>query len=317
MRKTILKPLFQMSYPSLLELNDKCLYLFDRDASVFTLFGMGEETVTFLTDTGDELRAFRTDEEYLGDMSDATATRDLTADKIKVAIRDVMLRPRIIFGENTAKYRSFGTLGMDAMDDQDLLHCSERVVRAANQFLDLLEPAGLTQVIVDSLEALSVTYREHINLKNDAVYIRDIATETRMELGNKIYNKIVIIYDIGKTYWADKSEAKYNDYVIYNTPTGAPPTPGATCNAHGKVTDGVTHQPITTALGLFDGLPAPVTMDSEGKWAATGIPLTTLLTRFMAAGYITHVQAINLVEGGNVELNIELMPGGNQPPPTP
>ena len=317
MRKTTLRQLFQMGYPALLVLIDNCLYLIDRDAAIYLLFGVGDETKDFLTDNGDLLRAFRTDEEYLGDMSDATATRDITADKVKVAIRDVMLRPRMIFGEHTAKYRSFGTLGMDAMDDKELLHCSERVVRAANQYLDLLEPAGLTQAIVDSLEALSVTYREHINLKNDAVYIRDIATEARLELGNKLYNKIVILYDIGKTYWADKSEAKYNDYVIYNTPTGAPPTPGATCDAHGTVTDGVTHQPITTALGLFDGLAAPATMDSEGKWEAKKIPLTTLLARFMAAGYINHVQAINLVEGGDVELNIELMPGGNQPPPTP
>lgn len=317
MRKTILKPLFQMSYSSLLELNDSCLYLIDRDASVFALFGIGAETVTFLTDTGDELRAFRSDEEFLGDMSDATKTRDITADKIKVAVRDVMLRPRMIFGEHTAKYRSFGTLGMDAMNDKDLLHCSERVVRAANQYIDLLEPAGLTQAIVNSLDALTLTFREHINLKNDAVYMRDIGTEGRIELGNSLYTKIVILFDIGKTYWADKSEAKYNDYVIYNTPTGAPPTPGATCDAHGTVTDGVTHQPITTALGLFEGLPSPVTMDSQGKWAATGIPLTTLLMRIVAAGYVTKIQAINLVEGGDVEINIELMPGVTPPPPTP
>jgi len=317
MRKTTLKQLFQMGYAALSSLGNNCIFLVGRDGDMFALYNIGEETVTFLTDTNQQLQDFPTDEEFLGDVSIATEKRDLTADKVKVAIRDIMLRPRMIFGEHSTKYRKFATQGMDSLDPEKLQRLACRVVRIANLYFDELEPAGLTPAIVTNLETLAAQLNTQIEEKEDAVFNRDEATEKRIEIGNLLYNKIVILYDIGKTYWFDKSEAKYNDYVIYNTPTGTPPTPGATCNAHGKVTDGVTHQPITTALGLFDGLPAPVTMDSAGSWVATGIPLTTLLTRFMAAGYITHVQAINLVEGGDVELNFELMPGGNQPPPTP
>lgn len=317
MRKTTLKQLFQMSYSALLELNDSCLYLIDRDASVFALFGIGAETITFLTDTGDELRAFRSDEEFLGDMSDATETRDLTADKIKVAIRDVMLRPRMIFGEHNAKYRSFGTLGMDAMNDKDLLHCSERVVRAANQFFDLLEPAGLTQAIVDSLDALTVTFRERINLKNDAVYIRDIGTEGRIEIGNKLYNKIVVMFDIGKTYWADKSEAKYNDYVIYNTPTGTPPPAGEKGDAEGFMINGATNQPITTGLITADGVDAPGATNPQGAWNVDGIPTTTIVLRASAPGFNNVVQAVNLSPTETAHVVFVMWPSGTEPPPTP
>ncbi len=317
MRKTTLKPLFQMSYSSLLELNDSCLYLIDRDASVFTLFGIGEETVTFLTDTGDELRAFRSDEEFLGDMSDATETRDQTADKIKVAIRDVMLRPRMIFGENTAKYRSFGTLGMDAMNDKDLLHCSERVVRAANQFFDLLEPAGLTHAIVDSLDTLSGTFREKINLKIDAVYVRDIGTEERIEIGNKLYNKIVILFDIGKTYWADKSEAKYNDYVIYNTPTGAPPPVGEKGDAEGIMVNGATNQPIVGGLIVADGVDAPAVTNVQGAWNVDDIPTTTTVLRASAPGMGNLTQAVNLSPTETAYVVFVMWPVTTPPPPTP
>jgi len=317
MRKTTLRQLFQMGYPALLVLIDNCLYLIDRDAAIYLLFGVGDETKDFLTDNGDLLRAFRTDEEYLGDMSDATATRDITADKVKVAIRDVMLRPRMIFGENTAKYRSFGTHGMDAMDDKELLHCSERVVRAANQFFDLLEPAGLTHAIVDALDALTVTYREHINLKNDAVYIRDIATEARIELGNKLYNKIVILYDIGKTYWADKSEAKYNDYVIYNTPTGTPPPVGEKGDAEGVMLNGVTNLPIVGGLVVAEGVEAPGVSNAQGIWNIDGIPTTTLLLRGMAPGFGTVSQAINLIPGESTHVILVLMPAVTPPQPTP
>ncbi len=317
MRRTTLKQLFQMGYAALSRLGDNCLFLLDRDADMFALFNIGDETVTFLTDTNQDLQDFPTDEELLGDVSIATEKRDLTADKVKVAIRDIMLRPRMIYGENSTVYRKFSTQGMDSLDPDKLHRLAGRVVRIANLYFTQLEPAGLTHAIITNLATLAAQLNTEIEEKDDAVLNRDEATENRIQLGNTLYNKVVILYDIGKTYWADKSEAKYNDYVIYNTPTGAPPTPGATCDAYGIVTDGVTHQPITTALALFEGLPSPVTMDSQGKWAAAGIPLTTLLMRIVAAGYVTKIQAINLVEGGNVEINIELFSGVTPPPPTP
>lgn len=57
---------------------------------------------------------------------------------------------------------------------------------------------------------------------DDAIADREIATEERTEKANLLYADLVKLCTFGKEIWAHSNEAKYNDYVIYNTPTGSP-----------------------------------------------------------------------------------------------
>ena len=58
-------------------------------------------------------------------------------------------------------------------------------------------------------------------MQEDAIRLRDNATEDRIELGNELYKKIVELFDFGKDYWITRDEAKYNDYIISDTPSGS------------------------------------------------------------------------------------------------
>ncbi len=317
MRKTTLKQLFQMGYAALSSLGNNCIFLVGRDGDMFALYNIGEETVTFLTDTNQQLQDFPTDEEFLGDVSIATEKRDLTADKVKVAIRDIMLRPRMIFGEHSTKYRKFATQGMDSLDPEKLQRLACRVVRIANLYFDELEPAGLTHAIVTNLETLAAQLNTQIEEKEDAVFNRDEATEKRIEIGNLLYNKIVILYDIGKTYWFDKSEAKYNDYVIYNTPTGAPPPVGEKGDAEGIMINGATNQPIVGGLIVADGVDAPAVTNVQGAWNVDDIPTTTTVLRASAPGMGNVTQAVNLNPNETDYVVFVMWPVTTPPPPAP
>ena len=41
--------------------------------------------------------------------------------------------------------------------------------------------------------------------------------ERRTELGNKLYDELVTLCNIGKDIWAEKDKAKYENYTIYES----------------------------------------------------------------------------------------------------
>ena len=54
---------------------------------------------------------------------------------------------------------------------------------------------------------------------------RDIATESRVETLNNLYSLLVKYTGIGQDIFYKVNEAKYNDYVLYDTPSGLPEDP--------------------------------------------------------------------------------------------
>lgn len=49
---------------------------------------------------------------------------------------------------------------------------------------------------------------------------RDILQEDRVEDGNEIYSLLIKYTQTGQDIWETSDVAKYNDYVVYNTPSG-------------------------------------------------------------------------------------------------
>lgn len=80
-----------------------------RDVSEFTNFGI---TATQITELENSLNTFSetvTDIEALSDQVQLTAIKDAKAEKLRVAIRSLMMRVELQFGTTTASYRKFGT----------------------------------------------------------------------------------------------------------------------------------------------------------------------------------------------------------------
>lgn len=221
MRKSEVVPLFQMSFADLMQLGDEGDSLIERDAAELLPYGVDADYRTDLANLTQELKDFPTDEEFQGDVTDLTEIKDTAADAVKVAIRSIMVRVKSGFGDNTGKYRRFGTEGLDRLDDKDLVKCGKRVVRMATLFLSQLAAKGLTLAMITELGTKVTTLDNALDAQDDAIRLRDSSTEDRIELGNELYKKIVELFDYGKDYWITRSEAKYNDYVIYNTPSGS------------------------------------------------------------------------------------------------
>lgn len=216
-----------MTDADLAQLGDKAVGLIERDLAELATYGIDNDDKVWIADTTEAFKEYPTDEELEGEVSDKTEEKDEAADVVKVDVRSIMVRAENAFGVKAAKYRKFGTKGMDELDDNDLHRLGNRVVRVATGYLAALAEEGLTQEIIDALAAKNLVFDDAIDAKDEAVRTRDISTEDRIELGNSLYGKIVKVFNAGKDHWVNKDEAKYNDYVIYEDGSGGEePPPG-------------------------------------------------------------------------------------------
>ena len=62
-------------------------------------------------------------------------------------------------------------------------------------------------------------FENSIHIQKDKVSDRDIMVERRTELGNNLYEELIVLCNIGKDIWIDKDNVKYEQYVIYESNT--------------------------------------------------------------------------------------------------
>ena len=88
-------------------------------------------------------------------------------------------------------------------------------LKVAGDYLSDLSAQGLTQAMIDSLDAEAQSMEDEMNNIAEREAIRDIKTQERVDKGNELYDFVASYCEIGKIIWQDVDEAKYNDYVIY------------------------------------------------------------------------------------------------------
>lgn len=194
-----------------------------RDATEFALYGVtAADNAAFRSETA-AFAGFESDLELEGTQIEMTGLKDKAAESVRVAIREIMSRAQNKYGVGSGRYKKFGVDGMSQMDDDALLACAKRVKRVASLFQTDLATKGLTLAMLADLDSLILSFDTAMDNQHDAITDRDIITEDRIEMGNALYKKLVEYCESGKTIWVTRDEAKYNDYVIYNTPDAMPP----------------------------------------------------------------------------------------------
>ena len=93
---------------------------------------------------------------------------------------------------------------------------------AATEKLAHLQSEGLTQGKIDTLIAQGIILDDNIDAVAKGISDRDLATESRIETLNTLYALLMKYASIGQDIFYELNEAKYNDYVIYDTPSGLP-----------------------------------------------------------------------------------------------
>lgn len=196
-----------------------------RDIVELVKFGIDAEKLDAAEALLTSFSEIPNDEELLGNQVSTTQQKDAAAAKVRLEIDSIMTRVENKFGSNSGTYRKFGITGTSTLDGGKLSYAGRRVHRVASELLTELAGEGLTAAILTSLKSDLDKYETALGMQEDAFSERDIATEDRATKANEIYLLVSKYCETGKKIWESINEAKYNDYLIYNTPTGQPETP--------------------------------------------------------------------------------------------
>lgn len=188
-----------------------------RDMDYFLDYGYDLERLKKFKAQADRFRTLPDDDELVGDQMIATEKKNKSREKLKHAIRSLMTRVSTKFNNRTGRYRKFGTAKMGDMTDAQLIFCGRRVVRVARAQIDFLADVGVNENILGRISEANSEFERAANLQQDRVSDRDISVERRVEEGNKIYDELVVLCNIGKDIWAEKDLTKYEQYCLYES----------------------------------------------------------------------------------------------------
>lgn len=188
-----------------------------RDKKYFEQYGYSMERLKGFQNLCEKFRGLPDDDELVGDQMITTEKKYAAAEKLKTAIRSLMTRVAMKYSNRSGRYRKFGTAKLGDMTDAQLIFCGRRVARVARQQIDFLGEVGVNENVITRITDACRDFESSLNIQQDKVADRDIAVERRIEQGNKLYQEMIVLCNIGKDIWVEKDLVKYENYTIYES----------------------------------------------------------------------------------------------------
>ena len=225
MKKNQVTRNFKLTDAVLKQKADEMITLIDRDLIEFTDRGYNAAKKTELTTARNTVDNFPNDEQLEAVKIDLTEQKDAARKALEKTMRSIFNRAENVFGQQSAKYKEFGNAEISQQSDAEIVRVAKIMSLTAEKYLDELADEGLTTEKINTL----ITQRDILDLAIDAqaqgISDRDVATESRIEALNTLYQLLIKYAGIGQDIFYETNEAKYNDYLIYDTPSGLPEVP--------------------------------------------------------------------------------------------
>lgn len=225
MKKNQVKRDFIMSDAILKQKADELIALIDRDIAEFTDRGYNAAKKDELTTARNTVDNFPNDKQLEAIKMNLTEQKDAARNTLEKTMRSIFNMAENVFGIYSARYKEFGNAGISQQSDAELVRVAKIMSLTAEKYLAELSDEGLTSEKVATL----ITQRNALDVAIDkqakGISDRDVAAEGRIEALNKLYQLLTKYTGIGKDIFYETNEAKYNDYIIYDTPSGLPETP--------------------------------------------------------------------------------------------
>lgn len=199
--------------------------LIDRDIAEFTDRGYNAAKKTELTTARNTVDNFPNDEQLEAIKMNLTEQKNAARNALEKTMRSIFNRAENVFGQGNAKYKEFGNAMISQQSDAEIVRVARIMSLTAEKYLTELSDEGLTTEKIAMLIAQRNALDVAIDAQAQGISDRDVAAESRVEALNKLYQLLTKYAGIGKDIFYETSEAKYNDYIIYDTPSGLPETP--------------------------------------------------------------------------------------------
>jgi hypothetical protein len=189
--------------------------LIRRDMEEFENYGVTESDVVALESLSEDLLNFGQDKEYFYDYVISIEERDKIINDLQIILRTMAMRTELKWGKNSPKYKGLGVSDLKNIPVETFAARARTIHTFMSENLAELASEGLTQAMLDNLDAKILELIAAINLVLDKENLRQEKTKERIILSNQIYKLVKKYCDIGKLSWVNTNEAKYNDYLIY------------------------------------------------------------------------------------------------------
>ena len=193
-----------------------------RDLVEFTAKGIVAGDITALTAKANEFLIYPNDAFYEGQVMQYVLNKNAHRESIQLRIRDIIGMATIKWGSRSPNVHTFYAGDLTSKGDHAFLGIASQAVATATSYLADLTPLGLTQVLIDALEAECAAMSADMSQESIKDAERVLATQGRVELGNELYALVAKYCEIGKIIWDDVDPGKYVNYVITDFPPGVP-----------------------------------------------------------------------------------------------
>ncbi|KEY18721.1 hypothetical protein SAMN05421765_2817 [Kaistella antarctica] len=225
MKKTMVTRTFKFVDAVLKQKADEFINLLDRDSVEFAERGYDAAAKTSFENARDAVAGFPSDETLEAQKIQLTAAKDAARSVLEKTMRTIFNMASNHFGAQSAQYRAFGPADIARQPDAELARTYKIMVPAATANLAAMAAEGLSQTIIDTLTTQGIALDDRIDAVAKGISDRDVATEGRIETLNTLYSYVTKYAGIGQDIFYEINEAKYNDYVLYDTPSGMPDVP--------------------------------------------------------------------------------------------
>ncbi|WP_288244667.1 hypothetical protein [uncultured Chryseobacterium sp.] len=225
MKKDQVKRDFNLADAVLKQKADELIALIDRDIVEFTDRGYNDTKRNELIAARNAVDSFPNDEQLEAVKMNLTEQKDAARNALEKTMRSIFNRAENVFGLYAAKYKEFGNAAISQQSDAEIVRTAKIMSATAQKYLTELSDEGLTSDKINTL----IAQRDALDLAIDAqaqgISDRDVAAEGRIEALNRLYQLLSKYAGTGQDIFYETNEAKYNDYIIYDTPSGLPETP--------------------------------------------------------------------------------------------
>ncbi len=204
---------YKMGDDVLMQKADFLLKSMQRDAADFASRNVDGTRRNEIDDTNRQFKDLPTDPELLGLMTTATEAKNATALELRKRISTVRSMAETLYG-NTGKYKVFNFGELSLLPDTEMYRTAKSVVRVGTNLLAELASEGLAMDMLNEMAALATDLDDNMDKVAEAEENRDISTQERIRVGNRLWALMVKYADIGKSLFEFTDEARYNDYVL-------------------------------------------------------------------------------------------------------
>lgn len=225
MKKNESVRLFNFSDGALKQYADQAVLFARRDAAEFALRGYTSPRFEAIEQQSRDFGEITSDEEMLAFQMLRTQTKDAKRDILEESLRTIIAMATNAFGAKSIQMRRFGNINFSKQTDNDLIRIARVCLKTATDYQIELGAEGLTTAHLTDINSNIQSFDNAIDLQQLAISEREIAKEMRIEAANALYNEVLKLSNTGKSIFRTLNEAKYNDYVIYDTPSGKKENP--------------------------------------------------------------------------------------------